>query len=225
MPDDKPQFTITGTAIQDTLAALFRILTVLLTGGTAILGFMAKRDLSGLVTYIQSSDFTPVAAALAAVITTAYGLYKTHLRKKALITVKNSPATIVPDDVLTVKKGAAGGPGMLAIPVLFLLVALPHLTGCTTLGNDVRLNANKAFYTVQIALKSSQQTVLAVCSPPTRPAAACAKGIALLRDAAQVERAAFTAQQAGNSTDLNAALVTLTALPSQLADLGLLEAN
>lgn len=225
MPDDKPQFVITGSAVQDTLAALFRLLTVLIAGGTAILGFIGKRDLSGLVAYIQSNEFTPVAAAIAAVITGGYGLYKTHLRKKALLVVKNSPATIVPDDILTVKDGANGGAGMLAIPVLFMLVALPHMTGCAAVRSDVRLNANKAFYTAQIALKSSQQTVLAVCSPVTRPAAACAKGIALLRNAAQVERAAFTAQQAGNSTDLNAALVTLTALPSQLADLGLLEAN
>ena len=227
MPDDKPQFTITGSALQATLFAALRVIGVLFAGGTAILGFVGKRDLTGLINYIQSSDFTPVAAAIAAVITFAYGLYKTHFNRNALIATKTSPRTIVPDDVLTVKSpGPGGGGAMLAIPVLFLLVAMPGLSGCqTTTADSVRLNTNKAFYTAQIALKSSQQTVLVVCSSPARPAAACNKGIDLLRTAAKAEAAGFTAQQAGNSADLQSVLITLTALPSELAALGLLEAK
>lgn len=228
MPDEKPQFTISPSAIQDTLFAGLRILTVLLTGGTAILGFIGKRDLAGLVAYIQSSDFTPVAAALAAVATAAYGLYQTHYKKKALLAVKASQSTIVPDDVLAVKGGSSTPPSALAIPVLFLLVAVaasPLLTACTTLGNDVRLNANKAFYTAQIALKSAQQTTLVFCSAPTKPVVACNKAIDLLDKGAKAEAAGFTAQQAGNAADLQTAVTTLTALPSQLADLGVLEAN
>lgn len=226
--NDKPQFTISPGAIQDTLFAALRILTVLLTGGTAILGFIGKRDLAGLVAYIQSSDFTPVAAALAAIATAAYGLYQTNYKKRALLTVKASASTIVPDDVLSVKGSSTVPPGALSIPVLFLLIALPAtalLSACATLGGDVRLNANKAFYTAQIALKSTQQTTLALCSAPRRPLAACNKAIDLLNDAAKAEAAGFTAQQTGNAADLQAAVTTLTALPSQLAALGILEAR
>lgn len=104
-----------------------------------------------------------------------------------------------------------------AIPVL--------LAGCATTANDVRLNANKAFLTAQIALKSAQQTTLAVCSQPAKPVEPCDKAVDLLREGAKAEAAGFTAQQSGNSADLSAAILTLTNLPAQLTALGILKAE
>ena len=104
-----------------------------------------------------------------------------------------------------------------AIPVL--------LAGCATTANDVRLNANKAFLTAQIALKSAQQTTLAVCSQPAKPVEPCDKAVDLLREGAKAEAAGFTAQQSGNSAGLSAAILTLTNLPAQLTALGILKAQ
>ena len=107
------------------------------------------------------------------------------------------------------------------IPVLIAA----SLSACASLGlgNDVRLNANRAFLTGQIALKSAQQSTVAICTPPTRPVAACDKAIDLLAAGARAEAAGFTAQQAGNSADLQTAITTLVALPAQLVALGILK--
>lgn len=102
------------------------------------------------------------------------------------------------------------------------LAAVISLAACATTG-DVRLNANKAFYTAQIAFKSAQQTTLAVCSAPAAPTAACNSAVDLLHEGAKAEAAGFTAQQAGNSADLQTAIIKLTELPAQLAALGVLK--
>ena len=107
-----------------------------------------------------------------------------------------------------------------------LIPVLIALAGCTTTGADtVRLNGNKAFLTAQIALKSAQQSTLAICTSPARPVAACDKAIDLLTKGAQAEAAGFTAQQSGNSADLQTSITTLVALPAQLVALGILKAN
>lgn len=216
---------VTAGAIQDTLFAALRVLSVLIGGGTAILGFVSKRDLAGLITYVQSSDFTAVAGALAASVSLAYGLWRTYHRKQALITV----AQAVPDSLATVvKKAPAGSNPAAFLPVALLFPALllvGTLSACATTATDVRLNANKAFLTAQIAFMSAQQTTLALCSAPTKPVAACNTAIDLLQEGAKAEAAGFTAQQAGNAAGLQAALITLTNLPPQLVALGVLKAN
>lgn len=221
--EPKYPIVVSASAIQTTLFAALRIFSVLLGGVTALLGFASKRDLAGLIAYVQSSDFTAVAGALAAVFSVAYGLWHTYRQKADLITV----AKAAPDAVATVAdKGSSGGAALVLLPFGLMLIASGMLSGCATLSTDVRLNTNKAFLTAQIAFKSSQQTVLAVCSVPVpAKSAACAKAVDLLHTGAQAEAAGFTAQQAGNATDLQTAIITLTNLPPQLVTLGVLEAN
>lgn len=222
--DQKYPIVVSASAIQTTLLAALRILGVLIGGATAILGFVSKRDLSGLIAYVQSSDFVAVAGALAAAISFGYGLWHTYRQKSNLVTV----AKAAPDSVATfVDKPSGTGTTLGAfLPIGLLVIGVAMLAGCATLGNDVRLNTNKAFLTAQIAFKSSQQTVLSVCSVPVpAKSAACGKAIDLLHTGAQAEAAGFTAQQAGNSADLQTAILTLTNLPAQLVALGVLEAN
>lgn len=108
-------------------------------------------------------------------------------------------------------------------PLLAALL-LVSVAGCATTGT-VQLKANQAFLTGQVALKSAQQTVQAVCSAPNRPEPQCDQAIDILHTGAQAEAAGYTAIQAGNSADLNAAVKTLTALPQQLVTLGILKVN
>jgi len=97
------------------------------------------------------------------------------------------------------------------------------LSACTTSGADsVRLNANKAFLTAQIALASAQQTVIATCSIPAPPQPECNKAIGLLHTGAQAEAAGHTAIAAGNAADVEVAIRTLTDLPAQLVVLGII---
>lgn len=223
--EPKYPIVVSAGAIQSTVFAALRILGVLIGGGTAILGFVGKRDLAGLIAYVQSSDFTAVAGALAALVSFGYGLWSTYRRKQDLITV----ARAAPDALATViEKGSSTATNkvLALLPLLFVMAGVGFLTGCATTGEAVRLNTNKAFLTAQIAFKSSQQTTLSVCRVPAAALVdPCNKAIDLLHVGAQAEAAGFTAQQAGNATDLQAAIVTLTNLPSQLVALGVLEAR
>ena len=224
MPEDTP--------IKINASAFIPVLTQIVTKLLAIAGAFLVTH--GLMTEDQVNAAMPAAVeqvvgivlALGAMAWAAYRSKRSNDQKVEIVT---NPQTFVPSSVAVVKeKGSVTPPAALAIPVLFLLIAIPAaglLSACATLGNDVRLNANKAFYTAQIALKSAQQTTLAFCSAPTKPVAACNKAIDLLAEGAKAEAAGFTAQQVGNAADLQTAVTTLTALPSQLADLGVLEAN
>lgn len=221
----EPKFPVmvTAGAIQNTIYAALRILSVLVGGFLAVVGFISQRDLSGLIAYVQSSEFTSVAGAIAAVLSFGYGLWSTYWHKRALETVANT----VPDSVATVVSKKSKTPNVMAmLPMLLVFGMAFALAGCATVGNDVRLNANKAFLTAQIAFKSTQQSTLAVCSVPA-PALVqpCGKAIDLLHTGAQAEAAGFTAQQTGNAPDLQTAISTLTNLPAQLVALGVLEAN
>lgn len=222
--DQKYPIVVSASAIQTTLLAALRILGVLIGGATAILGFVSKRDLTGLIAYVQSSDFVAVAGALAAVISFGYGLWHTYRQKANLVTV----AKAAPDSVATVVDSPKPSGTTLGafLPIGLLFFGMAMLAGCTTLGNDVRLNTNKAFLTAQIAFKSAQQSTLAFCSVPVATKTpACTQAIDLLHTGAQAEAAGYTAQQAGNAADLQTAITTLTNLPAQLVALGVLEAN
>lgn len=224
MPENTP-IKVDASAF---IPVLIQIATKLLAMAGAFLvahGFMTEDQMNAALP-AAAEQIVGIVLALGATAIAAWRSKRSNDQKLAIVT---SPETFVPSTVAVVKeKGSGPHPGTLAIPVLFVLVAVPAMSllgACTTLGNDVRLNANKAFYTAQIALKSAQQTTLAFCSAPTKPVAACNKAIDLLNEGAKAEAAGFTAQQAGNAADLQTAVTTLTALPSQLADLGVLEAN
>lgn len=107
-----------------------------------------------------------------------------------------------------------------------IAIALSLAASLSACAGSVRLNANKAFLTGQTALKSSQQSVAAVCSvPPAKGSAQCNQAIDLLHTGAQAEAAGFTAQQAANAVALSAAIITLNNLPAQLVALGFLKAE
>lgn len=91
---DTPLIIKPGTIVT-TLAAAGRMLTILIGGFTAIMGFATKHDLVGLTNYFQSSAFLPVAGALAAIISVGYGLWKTWKTKKSLIAVAHA----APDEI------------------------------------------------------------------------------------------------------------------------------
>ena len=187
----------------------------------------------GLATEGQVNAAAPplaqeIVGALIALAATWYSARRTKKNNENLREIKNSTQTIVPDAVAVMK--GHGSPqsvdGTLAmIPILFVaLGATLLLSGCATFGNDVRLNANKAFLTAHISFKSVQQTTLAVCSVVPKPKP-CDEAIDLLSLGAQAEEAGFTAQQSGNAADLQTAITALTNLPPQLVALGILKAN
>jgi hypothetical protein len=213
---------VSATAIRDAAYAALRVLSVLIGGFVALVGFIGHRDLNGLIAWVRSDDFLSVAGALVTAGSFGWGVWKTYRTKRRLVLV----ADAAPNHIAQVQ--APGSPSVIPVAVLVpfagMVLLAGGLAGCSTTG--VRLDANKAFYTAQIALRSSQQITLTTCSSP-RPALVepCQKAIDLLGTAARAEAAGFTAQQAGNAADLQTALITLTALPQQLADLGVLEAQ
>lgn len=218
METNSPNFVITPGTAQSTLLAALRGLAILIAGFTAIIGYIGKRDLAGLVAYVQSTDFLPFAAALIAAGSFAWGVWKNYERKKMLLKVE----PYVRDSLLSVQRKPKG-PGALAVLPMLLVFGM-MLSGCATTGG-VRLNTDKAFYTAQVAFRSVQQITLTTCTrPPARLVEPCGKAIDLLHTGAQVEATGFAAQQAGRVMDVQSALTVLISLPSQLAALGVLEA-
>jgi len=222
MIDNSPGFVLSPGTFQSTLLSALRGLAVLIGGFTAIIGFVGKRDLAGLIGYVQSTDFLPFAAALLAAGSFVWGVWKNYERKKMLLRVE----PYVRDSLMSVqrpKPKIKSPPALSILPVLLLVGLTISLSACATAGN-VRLDANKAFYTGQVALRAAQQTTLATCTmPPARLVDPCRRALVLLDAGAKAEAVGFTAQQAGNSAGLAGALVVLVALPSQLAELGVLE--
>lgn len=217
--DEKPIILSAGT-IQTTLFAALRLLGVLIGGFTAVVGFASRHDLAGLTAYIRSDDFVPVAGALAAVLSAAYGLWKTHQRKAQLLKVE----PFVPNRLLQVADKSGGSLNVL-LPFAVAICMAGYLSGCATLGT-ARLDAGKAFYTAQVAFRATQQATLVACtSPVPRLVEPCNRAIEILHEGAKAEAVGFTAQQAGNAGDMQAALTILVALPPQLAALGVLEAR
>lgn len=78
--------------VQAGLASAIRTLTILVTGFTALLGLLQRRDLAGLYNYVQSTEGLTVITAAIAVITFAYGLYL-KLRERKALTVAEPQAS------------------------------------------------------------------------------------------------------------------------------------
>lgn len=84
---DQPPIVISPTTVTNVLSAAARMAVVLSGAVTAIIGFLSKRDLIGLMDYFQSSAFIPVAGAVASALTFGYALWRTWKNKKTLIKV------------------------------------------------------------------------------------------------------------------------------------------
>lgn len=213
---------ITAKAAQDAIVAGLRIVAVLLAGVTTLFGLLAKRDLSSLIAWVQSDGFIVFASAAITAGSFLWGVWKTYDRSHKLNTAKSAlEGNIQPLEppVSTLASKFDHMSPLVAIPVLLAIVALG---GCTTAGT-VRLNAGRAFYTAQIAFKTAQQSTLVVCTNPApRLVAPCQEAVSILGTGAKVEATGFAAQQAGNATSLQAAVIALTDIPPRLAALGVL---
>lgn len=69
-----------------------RYLTVLLGGVVAILGLLDKRDLAGIIAYLQSAEGLAFAAAAASVATFVWGLFsKWRATQKQVALARSAP--------------------------------------------------------------------------------------------------------------------------------------
>lgn len=94
---------VNPSAAGDQITSALRTLVVLIGGVAAIVGFLGKRDLAGLVTYLQTGAFVPIMGAAGAVLAFLYGQWKTIMRKRQLVTV----AAAAPDSVAIVQQPPA----------------------------------------------------------------------------------------------------------------------
>jgi hypothetical protein len=129
MTTNSPNFVLTPGTFQSTALAALRGLAILIAGFTAIIGFVSRRDLGGLVTYVQSTDFLPFAAAVIAGGSFVWGVWKNYERKKMLLKVE----PYVRDSLLSVQRKSTG-PGTLAILPMLLVFGM-MLSGCATVGS------------------------------------------------------------------------------------------
>lgn len=220
MPDNNP-IKIDASPFMPVLIQIVTKLLTMLGAALAARGFVTEEQLAGAVPAVAQE----VVGVLLAVGATLWAAWRSKRNNDQKIAIVTSPETYVPPAVAVVTDKAAPSAPLALVPFLFILLSAGGLSGCATAG-DVRLNANKAFSTAQIAFHAVQQTALIVCTnPQPRLVQPCQKSLDVLKTGAEAEAAGFTAQQAGNAQDLQTAIITLTALPSQLAELGILEAN
>ncbi len=207
-------YKITPPALQSAILTGLRMLAGLIASFVLIAGFVQKRDLAGLIAYVQTNDFAVVCGSLIFCATSIYEVLKAYRTRKTL-----------DDNGLKVNCSPTIPPAIL--PLLALVSLGVGLAGCASVpgGQTVRLNVNRAFLAAQIGFMTSQQTVLVLCSAPTKPVDACNKAVDILAKGADAERVGFAAQQAGNAAWLATALQTLVSVPSDLVALGVLKAN
>lgn len=95
----QPPIVVNPSSVGEQISAGIRTMTVLAGGIAAILGFLGKRDVVGLVAYMQTGAFLPVAGAIAATGAFLYGQWKTIMRKRQMVRV----AEAAPDRVAVVQ--------------------------------------------------------------------------------------------------------------------------
>jgi hypothetical protein len=72
--------------LPEVLFALFRVLGVLFTGAIALIGFLKTKDLAGLIAYVKSSDLLAAGSTALSLGILAYGMFRTWLNKRKLVT-------------------------------------------------------------------------------------------------------------------------------------------
>lgn len=78
----------TAVALQGTIVAALRVLSVLIGGLTAVAGLVGKRDLSALIAYVQSSDGLAFLGAAIAAASFGWGMWKTYHRERVNANMK-----------------------------------------------------------------------------------------------------------------------------------------
>lgn len=99
MADQPAPIVVNPSPVKDQIAAGIRTLIVLIGGISAILGFIGKHDLAGLIVYLQSGAFLPIIGAASAVGAFLYAQWRTIVRKRELVRAAES----ADDDVAVVK--------------------------------------------------------------------------------------------------------------------------
>jgi hypothetical protein len=89
MPDTttKPIVVSANAGFIDTLTALGRYLVVIVGAVPLLLQLLGSRDFIGIVNYFRGTDGASLIAAVVAVATMAYGLFKTRKRGAQVATV------------------------------------------------------------------------------------------------------------------------------------------
>lgn len=98
MTEPAAPIVVNPSPVKDQIAAGFRTLIVLIGGISAMIGFLGKHDLAGLIVYLQSGSFVPIIGAASAVGAFVYAQWQTIRRKRTLVTV----TAAAPDDVAVV---------------------------------------------------------------------------------------------------------------------------
>lgn len=99
MADQPPApIVVNPSPVKEQIAAGFRTLIVLLGGISAVMGFLGKHDLAGLIVYLQSDGFIPIIGAVSAVGAFVYAQWRTVMRKREVVTI----TAAAPDDVAVV---------------------------------------------------------------------------------------------------------------------------
>lgn len=89
--NEVPPIVVNPTPTQDQVSSGIRSAVLVVGAVGAILGFVGKHDLAGLITYLQSAAFLPAAFAIATVGSFLWGQLKTRHRAKQLAIVAASP--------------------------------------------------------------------------------------------------------------------------------------
>lgn len=76
-----------SAGLLDTLYAAMRYLVVVLGAVPILLKLLGDRDFAAIVAYFQSADGTALVAAIGALLTLAWGLFKTFKRGKQIANV------------------------------------------------------------------------------------------------------------------------------------------
>ena len=93
-PIDTP-IVVNPSAVPAQVASALRVALILIGGLSAILGFVHARDLVGLIAYLKSDDFVPVAGAAVALASFLYGQWALRKEKREKVILADN----VPDPV------------------------------------------------------------------------------------------------------------------------------
>ena len=93
MADNNETPPITApTPATDQAASAVRTVLLIIGAMTAIAGFVAKRDLSGFILYVQSTDGLAFVGLMISIGTIAWGQWKTRHRAKQIVATRvNAP--------------------------------------------------------------------------------------------------------------------------------------
>ena len=102
MPDTTPPIAVrSNTGLIDTATAALRYAVVIVGSVPVLLAFLGSRDFAGLVAFFRGEDGAGLIAAVSAIVSLGYGLWKTYRRGDQVVTIAADPR--VPDAVAQVR--------------------------------------------------------------------------------------------------------------------------